>query len=100
MNKNVIDISSEKLEKSTEILRALAHPIRLAVVELLSTNKAMSVTEIYTALSIEQAVASHHLRILKDRGVVSLSREGSNSFYSLKNSIFTQILELMYKLTA
>lgn len=85
------------LETATETLRAIAHPHRLLIVEMLYQNKSMNVTEIYERLGIEQAVASHHLRILKDRGVVVVRRDGKNSNYSLSNDAYFQILEVLHQ---
>ncbi len=85
------------LENSTETLRAIAHPIRLAIIDLLHTHGSLSVTEIYQRLDIEQAIASHHLRILKTRGVVEVEREGKNSFYALANRDFYDILKVLTK---
>lgn len=83
------------LETATETLRAIAHPHRLLIVEMLFRNKSMNVTEIYEQLGIEQAVASHHLRILKDRGVVNVRRDGKNSYYGLTREEYFQILEIL-----
>jgi ArsR family transcriptional regulator len=85
------------LETATETLRAIAHPHRLLIVEMLFRNKSMNVTEIYEQLGIEQAVASHHLRILKDRGVVNVRRDGKNSYYGLTREEYFQILEILSK---
>ena len=85
------------LEKSTEVLRAIAHPIRLGIIDLLDQHDQLSVTEIYEALQIEQAVASHHLRIMKDRGVVEVTRDGKNSLYSLTDKDYFQIVETLQK---
>jgi len=83
------------LETATETLRAVAHPHRLLIVEMLHKQKSMNVTEMYERLGIEQAVVSHHLRILKDRGVVAVRRDGKNSYYSLTHEAYFQILEVM-----
>lgn len=88
------------LETATEILRAAAHPHRLLIIEMLYRQKTMNVTEIYEKLGIEQAVASHHLRILKDRGIVQVRRDGKNSNYSLTNDDYFKILEIMDKVVA
>lgn len=80
------------LETSTEMLRAIAHPIRLTIIDLLYTNEKLSVTEIYEALKIEQAIASHHLRILKDKKVVSVRRVGKKSYYFLRSEDFYTIV--------
>lgn len=85
----------EFLEDVTEKLKAIAHPIRFTMVDLLYTEKKLSVTDIHEKLGIEQAVASHHLRILKSQDIVKVSRDGKNSFYSLaKKSYYTIIKEL------
>lgn len=83
------------LEAATETLRAVAHPHRMLIVEMLYRHREMNVTEMYEALQIEQAVASHHLRILKDRGVVQVRRDGKNSIYALTDEGYFQILEIL-----
>ncbi|MCB0662868.1 MAG: winged helix-turn-helix transcriptional regulator [Saprospiraceae bacterium] len=83
------------LEESTETLRALAHPIRLAVIMLLKTKGPMTVTEIFESLDIQQAVASHHLRIMRSRNIVKVQRDGQNSIYSLVHPDFYNIVETM-----
>ena len=85
------------LEQATETLRAIAHPVRIVIVELLFEEKQMSVKEIHTKIGIEQAVASHHLRIMKSCGVVEVSREGKNSFYSLSKNEYFYIIESLKK---
>ncbi len=85
------------LENSTETLRAIAHPIRIAIMDLLYKNGQMTVTDIYTKLNIEQAIASHHLRILKNKNVVVVQRDGKNSLYSLAANDFYDIVETLTK---
>ncbi|TXB70184.1 ArsR/SmtB family transcription factor [Phaeodactylibacter luteus] len=85
------------LEDSTETLRAIAHPIRIAIIDLLSNNGQMTVTDIYQHLQIEQAIASHHLRILKNKDVVVVERDGKNSLYSLTRPEFHEIIKTLIK---
>ncbi|MEK7257441.1 MAG: metalloregulator ArsR/SmtB family transcription factor [Bacteroidota bacterium] len=86
------------LEKATESLRAVAHPIRLGIIDLLFHNEQLSVTEIYETLKIEQAVASHHLRIMKDRNIVAVVRDGKNANYYLTDKDYYQIVDALTKL--
>ncbi len=86
------------LDNATETLRAIAHPVRLLIIESLYNNKTLNVTEIFEALKIEQAVASHHLRILKNRNVLTVKRDGKNSFYALSDERYFHILATL-KLT-
>lgn len=81
------------LEKATETLRAVAHPIRILIIEMLHNGTPLSVKEIHTQIGIEQAVASHHLRIMKNKDIVSVTRDGKNSLYSLKHSEYYYIIE-------
>lgn len=87
-----MNIDLTKLETASETLKAIAHPIRISMVGLLDDSKEMSVTEIYEALEIEQAVASHHLSILKNKDVLEMNRVGKNCFYKLKYPQLSQIL--------
>ena len=57
----------------------------------------MSVTEVYQHLKIEQAIASHHLRILKSRNIVDLDRDGKNSLYYLTSQDYYDILKTLTK---
>jgi len=90
MGKLLLDI--DKLELAASKLRAIAHPMRIAIIDLLQ-EKQLSVTEIYEKLDIEQASASHHLNILKTKGVLASKRNGKKIFYSLKNQTLTEIIE-------
>ena len=82
-----------KLEMAASKLRAIAHPMRIAMIDLLHNNNKLSVTEIYSKLDIEQASASHHLNILKNKGVLISRREGKKIYYSLKSVVLTEIIE-------
>jgi len=93
MSKTELDI--KKLEEVAGKLRAIAHPMRIAIIELLQDEKKMNVTEIYGKLKIEQASASHHLNLLKNKGVLGSKRDGKNTYYFLKSNAINQILECM-----
>jgi DNA-binding transcriptional ArsR family regulator len=89
----MLELDIQKLEMASSKLRAMAHPMRIAILELLHDNKQMSVTEIYKNLKIEQAAASHHLNILKNKGVLVSQRDGKKIFYSLKSEVLTEIID-------
>ncbi|MCF8230957.1 MAG: metalloregulator ArsR/SmtB family transcription factor [Bacteroidales bacterium] len=88
-----LDLDVIKLEAAASKLRAIAHPMRIAIIDLLHENQKQSVTEIYKKLNIEQASASHHLNILKNKGVLTSKRDGKKIYYSLKNQTLTEIIE-------
>lgn len=90
MSKINLDIA--KLENAASKLRAMAHPMRIAIIDMLNEVDMMSVTEIYERLEIEQASASHHLNILKNKGVLVSKRDGKKIFYALKSKTINQII--------
>ncbi len=87
-----ITLSAVKLEQMAAKLKAIAHPTRIAIIEMLSGNKCLSVTEIYLLLDIEQAAASHHLNIMKNKGILNSRREGKKIFYSLQNEALAEVM--------
>jgi DNA-binding transcriptional ArsR family regulator len=89
----VLELDIQKLEMASSKLRAMAHPMRIAILELLHKNKQLSVTDIYKSLKIEQAAASHHLNILKNKGVLVSQRDGKKIFYALKSEVLTEIID-------
>ena len=82
----------EKLEMGASMLGAMVHPMRIAIIELLTATRKLSVTEIYEKLNIQQPEASHHLKILKNKGILESKREGRHIFYSLKYEKLKEII--------
>ncbi len=95
----VKDLDIEKLETAAGILKSIAHPMRIAILNLLEGSRKMTVTEIHEMLGIEQATTSHHLGILKDKGVLCSRREGKNTWYFLKNDILSQVIDCVNRCT-
>ena len=53
-------LTAEQLEKAANMLKAIAHPMRVAILEYLDGGKQLTVTEIHEHLKIEQSTTSHH----------------------------------------
>lgn len=73
---------SKIFELQAELLKSLAHPRRLEIVQLLRGQE-LNVTDIYEMLDLPQANISQHLMILRDMGVVNARRDGKQIFYAL-----------------
>jgi DNA-binding transcriptional ArsR family regulator len=86
------DLSPEQLEEAANMLKAIAHPMRIAILNYLEDGTKLTVTEIHERLGIEQSTTSHHLGILKDKGVLCSKREGKNTFYFLKHNNLSNIV--------
>lgn len=93
-----IQLNAEHLDFCTEIMRALAHPLRLRMIDLLQTHQPASVQTIYTEMDIEQSVASQHLRILRDAGLVYTQRRGKFVEYLLNEPLLFRAGQVAAKL--
>ena len=76
------------------ICHTLANPKRLEIIDKLRVHE-LSVTELTEALEISQANLSQHLSLMRQRGMVTTRREGSNIYYSLSNPKIIQACDLM-----
>ena len=74
------------------ILKAIAHPVRLKIVCGLSKKDMCSVGKIAECLSIPQPTVSQHLNILKNAGIVSGYRKGTQVCYKLTSVETVKIL--------
>jgi len=77
-------IETDKILSAVNMLKVIAHPIRLAIVDLLTHNKKMTVLEIQDALRLEQAIASQHLTLMEDKGVLVSEKVSRNKYVSLR----------------
>jgi len=85
-------IQTEKLEKAAFILKTVAHPLRLGLIELLDKNGKMSVTDICKALNSEQSLTSHHLQTMKLKGLLKAQKDGRKVLYSLKEKDLIKLI--------
>lgn len=78
--------SVETPQSCSSLLKVLADETRLAVVErLLAGSK--HVSEINETLGIEQSLLSHHLKVLREAGLVTAERDGKQVLYSLAERV-------------
>ena len=82
-----------QLDQAAYMLKAIAHPMRIAILTYLQDGRKLTVTEIHELLQIEQSTTSHHLGILKDKGVLDSKREGKNTYYFLKHGSISNIVD-------
>jgi DNA-binding transcriptional ArsR family regulator len=85
-------IEAEQLEMAANMLKAIAHPLRIQIINELIENEYLAVSQIHEKLGIEQSTASHHLGILKDKGILNSKRDGKNCYYYLKQKKISDII--------
>lgn len=83
--------AAEHLAASTETLRALAHPLRLDIVNLLRANGWVTVQSIYQSLGLEQSLTSQHLRVLRRADLVVAQRDGKHVSYRVNAERYAQV---------
>ena len=88
-------MNKEILEHAAEVLKALAHPIRLQIVELLQAGE-MCVGDIVKALGGKQAITSQQLNMMKAKGVLSCRRDGARVYYRIENRSVIKLLDCIY----
>ena len=80
-------------ESKANLFKALAHPARIRVLEILSTNaRPTGVGEILADTGIEPTLLSQHLSVLKRHGVVRAERTGNSVYYELAHPSVAELL--------
>jgi ArsR family transcriptional regulator len=77
-----------------EFFQALAHPTRVAIIELLREGE-MSAGALIDRLGVEQANASQHLTVLRSKHIVVNRKAGNQVFYSVRDPLILEVLEVM-----
>ncbi len=85
-------INKQKLEKAAYILKTVAHPTRLAVIELLNLHIELNVNDMCEMLQCEQSLLSHHLINMKLKGILQSRKDGQSVYYSLKEKEVTKLI--------
>jgi DNA-binding transcriptional ArsR family regulator len=85
-------LSESAVEDTAHVLRCLGHPLRLRILDVLEKGGEATVTEIYEALGVEQAVASQHLTTMRDNGILSRRKDGVHVYYSIGDDRALKVL--------
>jgi ArsR family transcriptional regulator len=88
-------MDKELAAHAAEVLKAVAHPLRLQIVELLEKDE-LCVGAIVEALGEKQSITSQQLTILRDRGILASRRDGTRVFYRLVNKNVSRVLDCVY----
>ncbi len=96
-NSTMILPDKKKLEKAAYIFKTIAHPTRLAVIELLDKNGPMNVNELMGVTGCEQSLLSHHLANMKIKGLLKAERNGQNIYYSLREMSLVEVVKCIEK---
>ncbi|MGH0599865.1 Transcriptional repressor [Bacillus mycoides] len=81
-------------EEDVEILKIMAHPIRLRIVNELSKHNTFNVSQLTKILEIPQSSVSQHLSKMKGK-ILKAERKGLEIYYSIRNNKATQIVGIL-----
>jgi len=83
-----------------DLLKCIAHPVKLDILGLLHARDSLSVSEIQTLLGCdcEQSMLSHHLIKMKDKGILSSVKQGKNIYYSIEMTAVANLLPALKEL--
>jgi ArsR family transcriptional regulator len=78
-----LDDVAKTFRACESLFHALGDPARQQIVLLLAEHERLNVNQITDLMHLARPSISHHLKVLKDAGMVSLTRESRENFYSL-----------------
>lgn len=90
------NLDAQAIQQAAAMLKCIGHPVRLQIIELLDREGEQNVTSIYETLGIEQAVASQHLNLMRDKGILASRREGVNVYYRIDDSRVTRVIDCIH----
>jgi ArsR family transcriptional regulator len=94
VHKTAADAATDDLQAfKAAFFRALAHPIRIRILELLVRGE-RSVQELQEALALEQPIVSQQLAVLRSHNVVSGRKDGINVRYSVRDPLIADLLDV------
>ena len=85
------------LEEAAEMLKAIAHPVRLCIARRLWRAGTCNVTHMQECLDMPQSTISQHLGKLRQAGIIEGDRQGLEVRYSLKDDKARKILEILFE---
>jgi DNA-binding transcriptional ArsR family regulator len=86
----------ELLTAKAELLKAIAHPVRLCIVRGLLEQGECNVNKIQACLQIPQSTISQHLGKLRDTGIIKGNRQGVEVFYQVVNEDLKKVIKVLF----
>lgn len=92
-NQNII-ARDDDIEKAARSLKAMAHPLRLKILCIIGSER-FSVQEIVEKVGTSQSNISQHLSIMRDKDILSSTKEANRVFYNIADNRIVQLIKLM-----
>lgn len=97
MKRTKRQFSVEMLQQVAHLLKTISHPVKLEILEILEAEEPLDVGSLMERMEIEceASMMSHHLRQLRDNGVVSSEKKGKHVYYAISNPQLLKIFDCM-----
>lgn len=94
---NQILLSRDKLQVAARILKVIAHPVKLEILQILGDHQAMDVTSLCECIGAgcEISMMSHHLAKMKDNGILTSEKRGKQVFYSIADKSILKLFNCL-----
>ncbi|MDR3567174.1 MAG: metalloregulator ArsR/SmtB family transcription factor [Syntrophobacteraceae bacterium] len=89
-------IDAEQIQRAADILKTVAHPARLRIIDFLEPGE-QPVANICKCLNAPQPFISHHLGLMKAKGILVSRRNGNQVFYSVANKSVIEVIHCVRK---
>jgi ArsR family transcriptional regulator len=86
----------EEYNEAAELLKVLAHPVRLCIVKGLLEKGECNVTNMYSCMDAPQSTVSQHIQKLKSAGIIEGRRNGLEIYYHIKNEKMKELIKLLF----
>ncbi len=95
-----MNTSTSEAERVAALAKALGHPARIQIVELLARQAECRGADVFGELPLAQSTVSEHLKVLREAGIVSSSPDGPAMVYCLDPSAFAVVTAFVERLLA
>lgn len=90
-----MDNQFKSYTQTAELLKAIAHPVRLCIIKGLLDKGSCNVTYMQECLELPQSTVSQHLQKLRSMGIVETERSGLENYYSVKDERVKQLIQYL-----
>ncbi len=91
-----MDMDTNKYNEIAEVLKALAHPVRLCIVRGLIEKGGCNVCHMQECLGMPQSTTSQHLQKLRSAGIISGQRKGLEVTYKVCDQRVVELIKLLF----
>ena len=94
-------IGVDEADRLSDDLQLLAHPVRIQILDILAHyGGSACVCDLEEALPVKQPTVSHHLKILRDAGLIDCERQGLWAYYVVRHELLAQLQDRTAQLFA